>query len=109
MQSMADNKDQGGLSPDERAELEELRREKAQAQQKQQAQQERAELNRLREEKVDAERNVELDKRIAAEKERGRKLMEPDEDDLKMPPGQKMVIAAVIIIAVVFILSTIFS
>ena len=56
------------LSNDERAELEQLRAEKAQR------------------ERMDAERDAAI--------ERGRRLMEPD-DDLSMPIGQKIVLLAV--------------
>ena len=43
-----------------------------------------------------------------AQRERGRKLMEPD-DDLKMPLGQKITIVAVVGLAIIFILVNIFS
>ena len=36
-------------------------------------------------------------------------MMEPDEDDLAMPIGQKIVILAVVGIAIVFILMTFFG
>ena len=43
---------------------------------------------------------------LAADREHARKLMEPDDDDLKMAPGQKIVIAAVVGIALVWLLIT---
>lgn len=89
-----------GLSDQERAELEALRAEKAAREKASQAQAERAELERLR-----AQRNADQAERAqmerdAAARERGRKLMEPDDDDLTMSVGQKVVIAAVLLVAV---------
>lgn len=110
--------DQSTLSDEERAELEQLRAEKA-AREKAQAQAaERAELEQLRAEqaqaaaaqaKTDAER-AEAE-RIAAERERGRRLMEPDEDDedLKMPAGQKIVLFGIALVAVVMVLLQLFG
>ena len=46
--------------------------------------------------------------RDAERRERGRQLMEPD-DDLRMPKGQKIVLATLILIAVVFVLITVFG
>lgn len=94
--------DQAPLSDEERAELEELRAEKAKREEAQRAAQERAELERLKAEKAQSEAEAEEDRRIAEARERGRKLMEPDEDDLKMPLGQKMVILFVVVVAVVW-------
>ena len=74
---MADN---NGLTDEERAELEQLRAEKAAREQ--------------------AARDAEA-------RERGRALMEPDEDDLKMPLGQKVVIFAVVGIALVWLAVTV--
>ena len=74
---MADN---NGLTDEERAELEQLRAEKA--------------------ERAQAARDAEA-------RERGRALMEPDEDDLKMPLGQKVVIFAVVGIALVWLAVTV--
>lgn len=89
-----------GLSEEERAELEQLRAEKAARQQAERDAAERAELDRLRAEKQRAAQ-------LAADREHARKLMEPDEDDLKMAPGQKIVIAAVVGIALVWLLITV--
>lgn len=89
-----------GLSEEERAELEQLRAEKAARLQAERDAAERAELDRLRAEKQRAAQ-------LAADREQARKLMEPDEDDLKMAPGQKIVIAAVVGIALVWLLITV--
>ena len=97
------------LSDDERAELEALRAEKAKREQAQAAAAERAELEALKAEAARAQEEVEQDRAIAAARERGRKIMEPDEDDLAMPLGQKIVIVAVVGIAIVFVLMTIFG
>lgn len=98
--------DKGSLSDEERAELEQLRAEKAAREQRQREAQERAELDALRREQAadEAERAAIL--RDQQARERGRALMEPDEDDLKMPVGQKVVIAAVVVIAVVWVAIT---
>lgn len=96
---MADN---SGLTDEERAELEELRAEKAAREEANKAARERAELERLRQQRAEEERDREAIKREEAARERGRALMEPD-DDLKMPLGQKIVIAAVVGIAAIWI------
>lgn len=103
-----------GLSEEERAELEQLRAEIAARQQAERDAAERAELDRLRAEK---QRSAIAEKasreeaaraaQLAADREHARKLMEPDEDDLKMAPGQKIVIAAVVGIALVWLLITV--
>lgn len=49
------------------------------------------------------------DKRDAELRERGRKLMEPDDDDLRMPTGQKFVILGVVIIATILVLMSVFG
>ncbi len=87
------------LTDDERAELEALRAERAAR--------ERAELEALRAERETAARqeaaaqqsaaraqraSAEEDRRIREARERGAKLMEPD-DDLRMPLGQKITLA----------------
>lgn len=92
------------LTDDERRELEELRAEKAKRQEAAKAAQERAELEHLRSEKAVAAKEQEEIRREQAQRERGRKLMEPD-DDLKMPLGQKIVLAAVAVIAIVVLAS----
>lgn len=104
------------LTDEERAELEQLRAEKAAREQAARAAAERAELDRLRAEKAQAQKSAEVaaarsaqQAQEAADLERARKLMEPDDDDLKMAPGQKIVIAAVVGIALVWLLITIFG
>ncbi len=104
-----------GLTQAEREELEQLRAEKAEREEAAAKAAERAELEQLRAEKVKAEQSAAAQARAqqqaaqdAADLERARKLMEPDEDDLKMPTGQKIVIAAVFGVAVVFVLLSIF-
>jgi len=96
------------LTDDERRELEELRAEKAKRQEAAKAAQERAELEHLRSEKAVAAKEQEEISREQAQRERGRQLMGPD-DDLKMPLGQKLTIAAVVGLAIVFLLVNIFS
>lgn len=102
-----------GLSEEERAELEQLRAEKAAREQAERDAAERAELDRLRAEKqraAIAEKSSREEAaraaQLAADREHARKLMEPD-DDLKMAPGQKIVIAAVVGIALVWLLITV--
>ena len=97
------------LTDDERAELEALRAEKAKREQARAAAAERAELEALKAEAARTQSEAEHDRAIAEARERGRKMMEPDEDDLSMPIGQKIVIFAVIGIALVFILITFFG
>ena len=105
--------DQPTLSDEERAELEQLRAEKAAREKASAEAAQRAELEQLRAEqaRVNAEQarnqaEAAEAARIAAERERGRKLMEPDEDDedLKMPVGQKVVIGVIALVAVVMVL-----
>ena len=125
--------DTTGLTDEERAELEALRAEKAERERAARAQAERAELERLRAEKAAAEAETtqpaaaprpearpaaassqppvtEAERaqlaRDAAARERGRKLMEPDDDELKMAPGQKIVVAAILIVAVAWGIAT---
>ena len=45
--------------------------------------------------------------RDAEARERGRALMEPDDDDLRMPLGQKVVILAVVGVAIVWLAATV--
>ena len=101
--------DTNALTDDERAELEALRAEKAKREQARAAAAERAELEALKAEAARTQSEAEHDRAIAEARERGRKMMEPDEDDLSMPIGQKIVIFAVIRIALVFILITFFG
>lgn len=101
---MAEN---SGLTDQERAELEELRAEKAARQQAERVAAERAELERLRAQRAEDEAARAAARRDAEARERGRKLMQPDEDDLRMPLGQKIVILAVVGIAAVWLAVTI--
>lgn len=100
---MADN---DGLTEAERAELEQLRAEKAAREEASRQAAERAELKRLRAEKSKSAREAAEDASIAEARARGRKLMEPDEDDedLKMPAGQKMVLGVIALVVVVMLL-----
>lgn len=104
------------LTEAERAELEQLRAEKAQREQEAAAAKERAELEALRAEKAaaatakakadaaaqEAAKEAELDERDAARRERAREIMEPD-DDLKMPLAQKLVLVAIAILIAWFV------
>lgn len=98
--------DQPTLSDEERAELEQLRAEKAAREKAQAEAAQRAELEQLRAEQARSQAEAAEDARIAAERERGRKLMEPDEDDedVKMPVGQKIVLGVIALVAVVMVL-----
>ncbi len=100
--------DETGLTDEERAELEELRAERDARERAARQAAERAELERLRAEREAAERDREALARDAAARERGRKMMEPDED-LRMAPGQKLAILAVVAIALVWLLVTALS
>lgn len=100
---MADN---NALSDEERAELEALRAEKAAREQAARDAQERAELERLRQQRAATQAERAAEERDAAARERGRALMEPDEDDLRMPMGQKIVILAVVGLAAVWLAVT---
>ena len=101
---MADN---SGLSDQERAELELLRAEKAAREQAEKDAADRAELERLRAQRASAEADREALAREAAARDRGRKLMQPDEDDLRMPLGQKVVLLAIGVIALVWLAATV--
>lgn len=100
----------------ERRELEELRAEKARAVQAEaQTQAESAAVDedaqlmaaQQRAARQVAQREAEQIRRIQEQRAKGRALMEPDEDDedIKMPLGQKIVIATVVILAVIFVVS----
>ena len=54
-----------------------------------------------------AQQEAEQLRRIQEQRAKGRALMEPDEDDedIKMPLGQKIVIGTVVILAVIFVVS----
>lgn len=92
-----------GLSDAEREELEALRAEKAAREQAAAEAAQRAELEALRAEQAAAKREAEAQAREAEARERGRALMEVD-DDLNMPLGQKIVLAAVALIVLVFVI-----
>lgn len=96
-----------GLTDEERAELEQLRAEKAARQQAERDAAERAELERLRAQRATDEAERAARAREAQARERGRALMEPDEDDLRMPLGQKIVILAIVGVAAVWLAVTI--
>ena len=103
----------------ERAELETLRAEKTRAAQSaaQAAAQAEAEAAaaedaqlvaaQQRAARKAAQQEAEQIRRIQEQRAKGRALMEPDEDDedIKMPLGQKIVIGTVVILAVVFVVS----
>ena len=99
------------LTDEERAELEALRAEKAAREERERAAQERAELEALRAEQQAAQkpapRRVQQtptaeDRRIQEARERGAKLMEPD-DDLRMPLGQKLVLAVIAVLVILIV------
>lgn len=96
----------------ERAELEALRAEKTRAAQAEAAVQ--AEVDAAVESEAQqraarqaAQLEAEQIRRIQEQRAKGRALMEPDEDDedIKMPLGQKIVIGTVVILAVIFVVS----
>lgn len=96
----------------ERAELEALRAEKTRAAQAEAAVQ--AEVDAAVESEAQqratrqaAQQEAEQVRRIQEQRAKGRALMEPDEDDedIKMPLGQKIVIGTVVILAVIFVVS----
>ncbi|MBF0978174.1 MAG: hypothetical protein HXK31_04740 [Atopobium sp.] len=96
----------------ERAELEALRAEKTRAAQAEAAVQ--AEVDAAAEREAQqraarqaAQQEAEQMRRIQEQRAKGRALMEPDEDDedIKMPLGQKIVIGTVVILAVIFVVS----
>lgn len=100
----------------ERRELEALRAEKARAvqaeaptQAKSTAADEDAQLAAAQQRvaRQAAQQEAEQIRRIQEQRAKGRALMEPDEDDedIKMPLGQKIVIATVVILAVIFVVS----
>ena len=96
----------------ERAELEALRAEKtraAQAEAEVQAEVDAAaeSEDQQRAARQAAQQEAEQIRRIQEQRAKGRALMEPDEDDedIKMPLGQKIVIGTVVILAVIFVVS----
>ena len=119
------------LTEEERAELEALRAEKTARLEREQAERERAELEALRAEKAGTTQaassqaapsqaaqseataaprtpqrraeDVERDRQIREARARGEKLMLPD-DDLKMPMGQKVVLAGIAIVVLLVVI-----
>ena len=100
----------------ERRELEALRAEKTRATQAKTATQveasavaEDAQLRAAQQRAAHqaAQQEAEQIRRIQEQRAKGRALMEPDEDDedIKMPLGQKIVIGTVVILAVIFVVS----
>ena len=96
----------------ERAELEALCAEKTRAAQAEAAVQ--AEVDAAAESEAQqraarqaAQQEAEQMRRIQEQRAKGRALMEPDEDDedIRMPLGQKIVIGTVVILAVIFVVS----
>ena len=96
----------------DRRELESLRAEKTRAAQAEAATQ--AEVDAAVESEAQqraarqaAQLEAEQIRRIQEQRAKGRALMEPDEDDedIKMPLGQKIVIGTVVILAVIFVVS----
>ena len=96
----------------DRRELESLRAEKTRAAQAEAATQ--AEVDAAVESEAQqraarqaAQQEAEQMRRIQEQRAKGRALMEPDEDDedIKMPLGQKIVIGTVVILAVIFVVS----
>ena len=119
------------LTDEERAELESLRAEKAAREERERAARERAELEALRAERAQTQaqpaqaqgqpaaqrtqtqrqpRRTEdaEDRRIREARERGARLMEPD-DDLRMPKGQKIVLAVIALLVVIYLAMTFFT
>lgn len=99
--------DDTGLSDEERAELEALRAEKAARERAERDARDRAELERLRREHAAEESERAAERRDAEARERGRRLMEPDDEDLRMAPGQRAVIIAVVVVALVWLAVTV--
>ena len=96
----------------DRRELEALRAEKTRAAQAEAAVQ--AEMGAVVESEAQqraarqaAQQEAEQIRRIQEQRAKGRALMEPDEDDedIRMPLGQKIVIGTVVILAVIFVVS----
>ena len=96
----------------DRRELEALRAEKTRAAQAEATVQ--AEMNAAVESEAQqraarqaAQQEAEQIRRIQEQRAKGRALMEPDEDDedIRMPLGQKIVIGTVVILAVIFVVS----
>ena len=103
---MADN---DGLTEAERAELEQLRAEKAAREEAEKAKKELSSAKQTElKTKVQSLAEADADARDAARRERAREYMEPDED-LKMPAGQKMVLGVIALVVVVMLLMQFFG
>lgn len=96
---MSDMPDAGPLSDEERAELQRLRSERARRLDAERARKERLELRQLKEERAEAAK----DERIRELRRRNARLMETD-DELNMPLGQKVVLGAILIVALALLL-----
>ncbi len=88
----------GALSDEERAELEQLRKEKAAREAAEAEARERAELERLRKEKQEMDAEAEAERRI----EEARQRMEPG-DDLRMPIAQRIIVIICCVLLAVFV------
>lgn len=88
----------GALSDEERAELEQLRKEKATREAAEAEARERAELERLRKEKQEMDAEAEAERRI----EEARQRMEPG-DDLRMPIAQRIIVIICCVLLAVFV------
>ena len=111
------------LSDDERAELEALRAEKAAREERERAVRGRAELEELRRQRDAAASQAQAqrqapsrqaaasaraaeaaeDRHIREARERGARLMEPDED-LRMPVGQKLVLGVIALLVAIIVI-----
>ena len=89
------------LTDAERAELEQLRAEKAEREERERIRRERAELEQLRAEHNAPKTSVRTreDEAAVAARERARRLMEPG-DDLSMPLAQKIVLGGLLIVVI---------
>lgn len=92
-------RDSSPLTDSERAELEQLRAERAARAEAA----ERAELKKLRAERERVRIQQEQDKHIQELRERNRKLMEPDDEDLSMPVAQRVVLGVLAFIVLAFV------
>lgn len=92
-------RDSGPLTDSERAELEQLRAERAARAEAA----ERAELEKLRAERERERIEQQQDEHIQDIRERNRKLMEPDDDDLSMPVAQRVVLGVLAFIVLAFV------
>lgn len=99
--------EQTPLTAAERAELEQLRAEKRELELAAQAKRERAELEQLRSMHAAHSRETHLDDAHEVRSEK-RSIMEPDED-LSMPLGQKIVLAAIALIVLAIVVVFVFS